>query len=721
MSKKLVVVESPKKAKTINKYLGQDFIVRATVGHIMDLPKGPGKGLGVNIEKGFIPKYEILPDKKDKIQTILDAAKECDEIFLGSDLDKEGEIISFHVSKQLEKYNYKSKRIRFNEITKTAILKAIANPTEIDQNLCRAQQARRVLDRIVGFMVSPYLCSKLSGKLSAGRVQSVVLRMIVEREREILSFVPETFYNITATLYKDKKTEKFIAKYPLRVTKEEKANQIKSDLDSSTYEIGRVVRKESIRNPPAPLITGTLQQDAAAKFKLSAATTMKSAQHLYESGFITYLRTDSVRLSPESVDSVRSWLSQNNYDIPNSPNVYKNKDASQDAHEAIRPTDVALTPTLAKTKMSGDDLSIYNLIWNRFVTSQMKPAIYDTIDVDVETSSGHLLKAEGKTLKYKGWLEIGEEFVKADKDVVLPDLNKGDEVYLITPGVKVQESQTKPPARYNDGTIIKELRRRGIGRPSTYAAIIGVIFGRDYVKRNKNGFVATELGCKVVDDLKQYFSFMDYEYTAKMEKQLDDISDGKLKYLDMMNEFYDGFSKEVRVAQGSQGQDAGISCPECGDRMTIRHGKFGFFAGCVKYPDCKGTVSGIIQDDKFIPKANGKQRDPIPGLKCPKCGAEMYRLDGRFGPMHLCITYPKCDGKRKIPFGKKCSDCGGELYLTVFNGEPKLACMNFHAKGCRHVEDPPKGSDLGWVPPEKVAPKKMDRKVDRVLKKSRKK
>jgi DNA topoisomerase-1 len=706
----LVVVESPAKAKTINKILGPNYVVRATVGHIMDLatPKG---GLGVDVENGFKPKYQVLPDKADKVRAILDAARTADTIFIASDKDREGEAIAFHVASQLKKLGKPIKRAEFNQITSAAVKKGIANPRKLNQDLYDAQQARRVLDRIVGFMVSPYLGKKLGNKASAGRVQSVALRMVVEREREIQAFVPEEYWNITATLAKPKaKTKKFLAKYIKKVTDKKTAEKIKKDLEGAMYAVENVKAQDKSRPAPPPLTTSKLQQDAAARFKMSADRTMKAAQALYEAGYVTYIRSDSVRSDPAAVDTLREWLVAHGFggERPGSPNIYKNKDAVQDGHEAIRPTDVERLPPDAG--LSGDRHNVYNLIWVRYVCSQMKPAVYATLDVDISTNVGHKLKAEGKELKEPGWLIVGKEFAKKDKDVLLPTLVVDDELILVPPKVKAEQKKTQPPSRFNDGTLVKELERKEIGRPSTYASIIARISGRKYVKKIKAGFVPTELGCRVVDDLKDSFSFMDYKYTARMEKLLDKMSQGKLGYVEMLEEFFKGFKEEYRKAHNSQGMDAGIPCPECGSNMVVRHSKYGFFAGCIKYPDCNGKVGVRVEDGKVI---LNPRHQVIDGVQCPKCKAGMVKRDGRFGPFYSCEKYPRCDGKRKVPFGKKCP-CGGELYLTVFDDEPKLACMEYPQ--CRNVESIPEGAKLNWVPPEQVVPGKLDRKVEKVLK-----
>ena len=708
----LVIVESPGKVKTISKILGSGYTVRPTVGHIIDLAKGKGGGdIGVDIQNGFKPRYEVLPDKRDKIKAIIDAARTADEIFVASDADREGEAIAFHVADQLKSLKKPLKRIEFNEITKKAITKAIASPRDFNQDLFDAQQARRVLDRIVGFMVSPYLSRKLGDKLSAGRVQSVALRMIVDRENEIDAFVPEVFYNISATLAKD--DDKFIAKYPRRVTKEGEAQQIKSDLDDSTYSIADLQSKKNIRKAPPPLTTSVLQQEASTKLKFKAERTMKIAQALYEAGLVTYIRTDSTRNSTESITEVRDFLTKKGFEIPDSPNEFKNKDAAQDAHEAIRPTHVEDTPD--KIALDGEQQKIYNLIWRMFVASQMKPAVFDVVKATVQASKGHQLLAEGKILRDEGWLSMAKPFIKKDKDIVLPKLSVGDVVELVPPKVKLEKSQTKPPPRYTEATLIAELERKEIGRPSTYASIISRISVRKYVKNTTKGFVPTDLGKLVVTDLKDSFTFMDYMYTADMEKKLDKIADGKLDYLSMMTEFFDGFKGEFEKARGSQGMATDIPCPKCGGPTVVRKSKYGYFAGCVKYKSgCNGIANVSIENGKAIPKVS--QRAKVDeSVKCPECGAGMVpRPDGKFGPFYSCSKYPQCKGKRKMPFGKKCPDCGEELYATLMRGKMKLACMGY--PNCKHVEELPDDAEVNWLDPDKITPPTYSKKVEQVLK-----
>lgn len=712
MTNALVVVESPGKVKTISKILGTGYTVRPTVGHIIDLANGKGGDIGVDIQNNFAPKYEVLPDKKDKIKAIVDAARSADEIYIASDADREGEAIAFHVASQLRDLQKPMKRIEFNEITKNAILKAIDNPREFNQDLFDAQQARRVLDRIVGFMVSPYLSHKLGDKLSAGRVQSVALRMIVDREDEIDVFVPEVFYNISASLLKGKDPVDFVAKYPTRISDEVEAKKIKNDLDSCTYKVSDIQTKQNIRKAPPPLTTSMLQQEASTKLKIKAERTMAAAQKLYEGGYVTYIRTDSTRNSVESITALRQYLVDKGFAIPSSPNEFKNKDAAQDAHEAIRPTNISAHPdTIA---LEDEEKKIYNLIWCTFVASQMSPAVFDIVKVSVDTSAGHTLVAEGKIQREEGWMSVAKPFIKKDKDVVLPNLFVGDAVILTPPNVKLEKSQTKPPPRYGEASLIAELERKEIGRPSTYASIIGRISVRKYVKSTTNGFIPTDLGRKVVEDLKDNFTFMDYMYTADMEKKLDQIAEGKLDYVGMMSSFFDSFKQEFQKARGLQGMVTDLPCPKCGGETVVRKSKYGFFAGCVKYKGgCDGIINISIEDGKAVPKTQKAKISE--GVTCPECGSGMVsRPDGKFGPFYSCSDYPRCKGKRKMPFGKKCPSCGDELYATLMSETMKLACMGY--PNCKHVEDLPEGSNLNWLDPKKVTPPVYSKKVEQVLK-----
>ncbi|HVI41867.1 MAG TPA: type I DNA topoisomerase [Anaerovoracaceae bacterium] len=718
MTKTLLVVESPAKAKTLSKYLGPDFIIRASYGHIIDLASGGKHGIGVDIDNNFKPKYVVIPDKKDKLNSIIDAASQVDQIFLASDPDREGEAIAWHLAGALESTGKPIKRVLFHEITKTVVQKAIANPGELDADLYDAQQARRVLDRIVGFLVSPFLMNSIGPNLSAGRVQSVATRIIVDREREIENFKPEEYWNISTALAKPASLkESFVAKYSNKVTNKETAEKVKKDLDTDTYEIIEVIEKEKARNPLPPLETASLSISAGNRYKFPGARTMKAAQSLYEAGLITYMRTDSLRLSPEAITSCRDWLGQNSHAVPAKPNVYAA--GAQDAHEAIRPTDVAKLPQ--NVFVSEDEQKIYRLIWERFVASQMNPALYDTVSLTVKSSSGHLLKANGRILKSKGWLEITGDFESDDDDTEakLPVLKKGDKVILVPPKVKAEQKFTQPPPRYSENTLVKELKRRGIGRPSTYVAIVSKITDRSYVIKKANMLVATDLGKKVIDSLVKSFHFMEIKYTAEMEEQLDNIAEGKIDYLKMLNAFYTPFSGELKDAYSSNKKDFGFVCDKCNKKMELKHGKFGFFMACTDYPTCKSTFSCEMVDEKPVRKVDdGFAPQPIvSGTKCPKCGAGMVKKDGKFGPFYSCSTYPKCNGSGKVPFGKQCDKCGKELYATVFDGKLKLACMGYPE--CRNIEEMPKDSKVNWMDPKDLKEPKLNKAVKKVLNSSR--
>ena len=711
---KLIIVESPSKIKTISKILGPDYIIRATFGHIMDLKVDKGN-IGVDIAKDFALIYEVLHDKKDKIKSIIDAAKSADEILIASDPDKEGQCIAYHIASQLESLGKPMKRIAFNEITKTAITKAIANPVGFDPFLYSSQQARRAIDRIVGFMVSPYLSNKIGDKLSAGRVQSVTLRMIVDREREIEEFKPETFFNISAVLAKG--SEKFVAKYPKRIEKEDVAKQIKEDLSSCKLVITDVVSKETSRKASPPLTTATLLQEGSTKLKFKADRTTKVAQELYEGGYVTYIRTDSTRIAPEAITEVREYLTKEGVKLPDSPNDFKNDDSAQDAHEAIRPTHITDHPS--KVALSEDQKKVYELIWRTFVASQMIPCVFDTMKVTIG-GGNHLLIAEGKALKEEGWMSILKPFIKAEKDVVLPILSVGEEVVLVPPKIKVEESKTKPAPRYTDASIVAELKRRGIGRPSTYSTIVTRIAVRNYVQTTAQGFIPTDLGKTVSDDLKQFFSFMDYVYTADMEKKLDLIANGKIEYIAMMKEFFEEFKTQFQRAKSSQGMITDILCPKCGDNTVVRRSKYGYFAGCLKYKNgCDGLVGITMEDGKPVVKTSNAPK-VVDDVICPECGAGMVaRPDGRFGPFYSCSKYPRCYGKRKMPFGKKCPKCNNELYATLFFGKLKLACMGY--PNCKYIEELPEGTNLNWTNPEEVVPPTYSKKVEKILKPVKKK
>jgi len=708
-AKTLFIVESPAKARKISKFLGKDYIVEASGGHVSDLSTDGKNNLGVDIENNFKPKYVIIPDKKDRIRVLIKCASQASHIMLAADNDREGEAIAFHLAEILKKTKLPVSRVTFQQITKDAVLKGIKNARDLDKDLYDAQQARRVLDRIVGFSVSPFLIKKFGPNLSAGRVQSVAVRLVVDREREIEAFVPEEYWSITAALAKKSSKEGFIAKYAKKVTDSKTAAKVKKDLDGDSYSVKSVTQQEVKQKPHPPLITSSLASFAAGKYKFSAAKTMKAAQSLYEAGLITYIRTDSVRCDPDAISACRQWLDSNNYDKPAKPNAYATKKAAQDAHEAIRPTDIENTPK--NVYLSGDEQKVYTLVWEKFVASQMNPALYDATAVVVESSSGHELKANGRVLKYKGWLEIMDD-LDGKKDNALPNLAKGDDLDLIPPKVKSAKKATKPPPRFTERRLIEELEKRGIGRPSTYAAIMSKITARNYVERKSNAFIPTDRGKKVIDSLVDFFEFMKYEYTASMETQLDKIAEGSLGYVKMLTGFYNPFKVQLKKAYSSNNKDYGFRCDKCGNDtpMYLQHGKFGFYLSCANYRDgCKNSISVEMKGDKpVIKNTRGEIDDDV---KCPNCKSGMVKMDGQFGPFYSCSEYPVCRGKRKVPYGKKCPECKDELYATIWQGDSLLFCMGY-SKGCRYRE--PLKENL--ANPKRLVKKTIPKQIKKMLK-----
>lgn len=718
--KTLVIVESPAKIKKISSFLGSNYVVRASFGHIRDLATGDKScRLGVDLENDYEPKYRISPDKKDKVQSIIDAASGVDQIYLASDNDREGEAIAWHLKSCLESTGKPIYRITFNEITKGAVTKAVQSPGPLNKDLFDSQQARRVLDRIVGFLASDFLRDAVGPNLSAGRVQSVAAKLIVDREIEIENFIPEEYWNITSTVSKPKDTESFVAKYDKKITNEKDAKFVKKDLDKDEYVVDKVDKKEKKRNPYPPLTTSTLQQSASNRYGFPVSKTMKAAQSLYETGLITYMRTDSTRISPEAINSARDYLQKNSLGMPASPNYYTSKKGAQDAHEAIRPTDIFKKPQ--NVFLSDDQQKVYRIIWERFIASQMEPALYDTVSVTLKTSSGHTLKSNGRTLKYEGWLKVAsdQKKQKGEDETVLPDLNVGDVVILVPPKVEIEQKFTQPPSRYGEASLVKELEKKGIGRPSTYASIIQTIKGRNYVELKGKVYHATDIGKQVIEKLKDSYQFMDYNYTSDMENKLDDIADGNLEYVKMLDDFFIPFQKECKKAESSQSVDYGINCPDCNSKMLLKHGRYGFYMKCIDAPDCKGTLSVDVENG--IPKLKEKfQKKITDNVDCPKCGTKGMVLNdtGRFGPFYYCQNYPKCKGNRKVPYGKKCIKCGSEMFMTIFSGQKKLACMGYFEKhNCRNVEEIPGTDKSGWVNPGPYRDvKKKKKSIQKVLK-----
>jgi DNA topoisomerase-1 len=651
----LVIVESPAKAKTINKYLGSNFKVTASFGHVRDLPKSK---TGIDVEKDFEPTYITIQKSKKVVGALKKMAKDSDEIYLATDLDREGEAISWHIAQALGLKNKdpKVKRIVFAEITKEAVKNAIKNPREIDMDLVDAQQARRVIDRLVGYNLSPLLWKKVMKGLSAGRVQSVAVRLIVEREREIESFKSEEYWQVEADLAKDKKT--FTAKLiacdgkrldKLEIKNEKEAEKIEQKLKDGKYKVSKVEQKEEKKYPYAPFTTSTMQQEAGNRLGFSARQTMRLAQSLYEAGHITYMRTDSVNLSSQAVGEARRMIESEfgkEY-LPSSPKTYKSKARlTQEAHEAIRPTDF----TKRADQLSGFDpksQKLYDLIWKRTVASQMKEATIGITDVKIECLN-YTFATRGQMIKFYGFLKIYPDKVVQTQ---LPDLSVEDILDLI----KLSKSQhfTQPPARYSEATLIKALEEKGIGRPSTYAPTISTIQDRGYIEKEQGRLKPVKIGFVVNDLLVKNFSdIVDYEFTAKIEGDLDKIAAGDMKWQEPIRRFYEPFIKNLNEKTESiESEKANLSeeleekCPDCGKNLVVKHSRNGKFIGCSGFPDCRYTRSFVSEKVQAKIDQGEKQID---GKKCPKCGAKLKVVNGKFGPFIGCSKYPDCKYMEKI-------------------------------------------------------------------------
>lgn len=695
MSKNLVIVESPAKAKTINKYLGKDYKVMASIGHIKDLPT---KDLGVDVDNNFEPTYVVIPDKRKRnnkktVSDLKKAAKASDAIWLAADPDREGEAISQHLAEELTKRNKKPvHRVVFNEITKKAILAAFEHPKEVNTNLVDAQQARRVLDRLVGYKVSPILWKTIGGRLSAGRVQTVAVRLIVERERDIEAFVKTEYWSVIANLAAslppnfdaklrkvDKQTVKLgkfdqdVKKTEIHIKDEKQAKSIVEEAKGEDFIVDEVTKKERKRNPTPPFITSKLQQDASRRFSFSVKKTMTVAQKLYEGkelgsegavGLITYMRTDSTRVSADALENARGFIGENYGDkyLPAKAKQYSTKKAAQDAHEAIRPTDVNRTPESLKKFLSPDELKLYTLIWQRFVASQMTPALFDRTTIDIKAGRFGF-RATGSIQKFDGFLKVYQEAKSStakddDKDLSLPDVQKGDQLKLneITPN----QHFTEPPPRYSEATLVKALEEKGIGRPSTYAAIMTTIQSREYVEKVEGRFHPTALGTTVNDLLVENFDeIFDTAYTAKMEGSLDDIEDGKLNWREAMRSFYDRFSTKLEKAQENIKGKKKMAiptdevCEKCNAGMVIKFGRYGQFLACENYPECKNTREVGSKEKSAEASANGDSAEKSEVPECELCGNEMVLKKGRFGSFYGCKGYPDCKNIRKIPKGEQ--------------------------------------------------------------------
>jgi len=656
---KLIIVESPTKAKTISKFLGDDFKIESSYGHIRDLPKSK---LGIDIENNFEPKYVIPTKARKRVNELKKEAEKSEEVILATDEDREGEAISWHLVQALNLENARTKRIVFHEITEKAIKEALKNPREIDLNLVDAQQARRILDRFVGYELSPFLWKKVFKGLSAGRVQSVAVRLIVDREREIEAFKPEEYWSIEAELSKGrsfaiakdrpllllakliKKDEKLLDKFEIKDQKS--ADKIIKDLQDADYIVEKIEKKETKRNPNAPFTTSTLQQEANNKLRFSAKQTMMFAQQLYENGHITYMRTDSVNLSEDSLKSAREVIAKKfgkEFSLA-SPRRFKTKSkGAQEAHEAIRPTDPSKTPESIKNSLDSKQFKLYDLIWRRFIACQMKEAIFDSTTVDIlghSVSNGHRVssvytfRANGQVLKFEGWLKVYNSIINENE---LPELKEKESLKLI----KITPNQhfTEPPPRYTEALLVKTLEEYGIGRPSTYAPTISTIQARNYIAKNEHRkFYPTETGIMVNDLLVEHFpQIVDVGFTAKMEEDFDEIAEGKKKWVPIIKEFYGPFHKILEekyesVEKQNTDEETDEICDKCGKPMIIKYGRFGKFMACSGFPECKNTK-------------NIKKEPQTIGMKCPKCegGEVVIKRTKRGRIFYGCSHYPECN------------------------------------------------------------------------------
>ena len=685
MGKSLLIVESPTKVNTLKKIVGKDFIIKASVGHLKDLPK---KKLGVDVDNNFEPEYITIRGKGKILQELKTAAKKVDTIYLAPDPDREGEAIAHHIGNEVARFTKgKIYRVMFNEITKKAVKEALANPTELNLDRVNAQQARRILDRLVGYKISPILWKKVHRGLSAGRVQSVALRIVCEREREILAFESKEYWSITLDLEGSSKP-KFQAKLfkinddKAEIVNKKEADKILKDLDGSSLVLESITKKERKRNPSAPFITSSLQQEASRKLNYSPKKTMMLAQKLYEGiklekkgtvGLITYMRTDSVRLSDQALEEVRNYIPERygkEY-LPAKPNMYKSKKSAQEAHEAIRPTDVTLDPNFLKDHLEKDLFRLYQLIWSRFVSCQMVPAVLDTTQFDIK-SGNYLFRSNGSILKFAGFMKVyvesqdddnAEKTETKDSDRILPALKKSENLNLLE--ISPEQHFTQPPARFTEAMLVKELEDKGVGRPSTYASIISVIKDRDYIQNEERRLKPVELGFMINDLLVENFpDIMTTAFTAKMEEQLDEVEDGKKQWRDVLQTFYTPFKKDLEEAEKkmkdfkAEVEETDEVCEKCDKPMIIKWGRFGKFLACSAYPDCKNAKDIKKPGTEGEPEAS----DEVEG-DCDKCKSPLIIKRGRFGKFIACSTYPDCKFTKPIGLGIKCPEdgCKGEI------------------------------------------------------------
>lgn len=671
---KLVIVESPAKAHTIQKYLGPDYEVLASMGHVRDLP---ASRLSVDVKNDFAPNYENIKGKGELIKRLRNEAKKSDYVYLATDPDREGEAISWHLAQLLKLDETEQNRVTFNEITKSGIKYGMEHPRCIDQQLVDAQQARRVLDRIVGYEISPFLWKKIRKGLSAGRVQSVAVRLIVDREDEIRAFTPEEYWTLEALLAKQgAKTKPFTAKYygtggkKCEITSEEQANALKAAAEKEPFLIKSIKTGTRQKNPAPPFITSTLQQDASRRYGFQAKRTMKVAQELYEGinlpdmgavGLITYMRTDSLRISDEALSAAHDYIKRtygDSYALAK-PRTFRSKSNAQDGHEAIRPTMIELSPMKIKDSLSADQFKLYKLVWERFIASQMAACVQDTVSADI-TAGEHLFKASGFSVRFDGYTRLYTETQDNDEEqeTNLPRLEEGEQLNLkeLKPG----QHFTQPPPRYTEATLIRELEENGIGRPSTYAPTLSTILQRGYVEREGKALKPTIVGETVTRLMKEQFGkIVDVKFTAEMEKELDEVEEGKTEWVGMMHHFYDDFTEMLQSAEKNMegtkmkipDEETDIVCELCGRKMVVRHGKYGKFLACPGFPECKNTKT--LQQE-------------TPG-SCPRCGKKVLAKKSKTGRTYYgCEDNPACGFMTwDIPLEEKCPRCGSSLFKTT--------------------------------------------------------
>ena len=709
----LVIVESPSKAKTIGKYLGPDYEVKASMGHVRDLPKSK---IGVDIEQDFRPDYQPIKGKEDTIKDLKKAAKASQKVYLATDPDREGEAISWHLKELLDIPDEKTYRVTFNEITKRVVTESIAAPRAIDANLVDAQQARRVLDRVVGYQLSPLLWKKIRRGLSAGRVQSVATRLVVEREEEIQAFQSQEYWSLEADLSRiapnlgDFKAQFYGKDKKMELENEAQTDDVMSAVKGSAFTVSKVKRQDKSRQPAPPFTTSTLQQEASRKLNMTPARTMSIAQQLYEGidisgegtvGLITYMRTDSLRLSDEALAQAKEFI-HSRYGAqyyPAQTRRFKAKSGAQDAHEAIRPSDVRLVPEDIRKDLTGEQYRLYKLIWSRFLACQMANAVYDSVSIDVE-SAGYLFRANHSSVKFSGFTAVYEEGKDEDDEIAqspLPDLREGEQVKLEE--LKKAQHFTQPPARYTEATLIRALEEKGIGRPSTYAPTISTILNREYVVKESKYLRATPLGKGVTAWMKKYFeNIVDIGFTADMEKQLDEVEHGTVAWKEILRGFYSGFEGKLKAAEEGDRQqiEAEVSeevCPDCGRNLVVKSGRFGRFLACPGYPECGFTMPLVVE---------------MPG-KCPGCGSRILKRTSRNGhTYYACEKGKECPWRGvsaeggeligfmtwDVPVKDNCPVCGRTMFKKAGRGAKKPFCIH---EDCSNFT--PEDKRGGWKKP----------------------